>query len=218
MFTRFGVSHCLALFALFPFAACASVGAEGAGADGLSAVGGPSKRMTVGIGRTFTSGDVSPSEELKTLGVELSSDAGLGSLGFEVGLARSGAEIDESNPLTGLSVDGDIDLTEMYVGLRKAIKLGLVEAHLGLGVSYVDLGSDVGVSLPLTSRANGLDGVPVDDSTVGGYVQAGAYLPVTDWFGVGLAGRFREGPDFEEDGRTADGSFSTLGLTLHLFR
>lgn len=188
----------------------------------LAATSRPSQRLTVGVGRIFLGDDFAASDELSTLGLEVSSDAafhGFGrDFGWELGVAISGDEIDASNAATGLQIQGDIDLAEIYAGLRSAFQLGPVDLHAGAGVSYVDLDVDSVASIPLTARLTPDDALIIQDSTVGLYLQLGAYLPFTDWLGVGIAGRIRDASNFRGRFESADGSTSTLGLTLHLFR
>ncbi len=171
--------------------------------------------LSIGGGRAYLSSDLSPGDELDTFGVELSSSAAFGSVGWEVGFATASDDFTEDNgPIT----DYDFDYSEIYAGLRKGFSYGPVELHVGLGVSYVDLEVDSETSIATDARGLPSGASSVDDSSLGGYVQVGAFAPLADWVGIGISGRHREGEDFESNGQSADGSASTLSVHLVLFR
>ena len=175
-------------------------------------------RLAIVGGQAFLSSDLAPADEINTLGLEASSDSAFGEFGWEFGLLSGSEDVSASDQASGLNIRGDLDLTEVYGGARKAFKLGRLGGHLGLGLSFANLDIDVARSLPAGGGVSTLDIPALRDSTFGGYAQAGVSIALGSSFLLGVVGRVRGAEDFEEDGNSVGGSISTVALRFSLRR
>ncbi len=79
---------------------------------------------------------------------------------------------------------------EFGVGLRKYFAAGQVEPFVGAGIAL--LGASVSESLDY-GWSDTLD----DDLVFGGYAEAGAYVPLSPMFALGLLVRYSQGEDYD---------------------
>lgn len=166
------------------------------------------------------SGDLSPVDEVNSIGIEASSDSAFGTFGWEFGILRGDDDFSASDSVSGERVQGDLSLTEIYGGARKTFDLQAVKAHVGLGLSYVNLDVDAQRSLPGGGGggASPFNVQSLQDGSIGAYAQAGLSVPIGSAFTVGLTGRVRGGEDFEDGGNSVGSAISSFALRFSVRR
>lgn len=188
-------------FALLTLAGCASTPAERVAFDLLA-------------GRMVIDSDLGSADAPALVGVELSAPAAFGTFGWEAGLVTGDDDGSIDDPVASGQVE--IDVLELYIGARREFRSGPWAAHVGGGLSYLQVDNTSLVSLPG-------DGVPLDavrlaDEDLGGYLQLGATVDLSSSIHVGLWGRVRSGGDLEAGPTSFESTAGAVGLRLGVSR
>jgi len=170
----------------------------------------PARAFAILGGVASLDGEFGEFDSPTALGLEISTDGPPGSIGWEAGLLHTGEDGRDGTLRTVRSL-------ELYFGARKGLHLGPYTLHAGAGLSYLILSTDQNISDP--------GGPPIDfvapsneDTSVGGYLQAGVRRRLHESVEAGIWARTRDGHGFDvaPGPRSIDSRSTALGVSVVL--